>query len=392
MKKILIILIMCVLLTGCASTQATSATTTASTTTTEGTIPNGLEPLTAATDCEEAYMDGGWVCIWADEFSGTEVDLTKWTYEINGDGGGNQELQYYTDANATVADGILSITAKNESYLGKSYTSSRLNSKYKGDFQYVRVIARAKMPTGVGTWPAIWMMPTMSEYGGWPDSGEIDIMEYVGYDPDVIHSTIHTERFNHMLGTQISYTKAVENAETEYHDYQLDWYPGHMVAYVDGVKIGEFNYAASFTDEYPYYECFPFDSPFYLILNLAVGGSWGGAEGVDPDAFPTALQVDYVRVYKLDYATIDQTAPTTPEDIHLAELADTIYWDASDDDYGVEQYAIYVDGVLRDYSSLNQYTFTNLTAGNTYSIQIQAVDFVGRTSELSGTLLFTFSG
>jgi len=392
MKKLSIILFMCFFLVGCTSVTTGQTTSSTTTSTTEVTIPNGLEPLTAVSDCEVAELDGGWVCIWADEFSGDAVDETKWNFEINGDGGGNQELQYYIRDNATVSEGILSITAIHENYLNKTYTSSRINTKYKGDFQYVKVVVSAKMPSGVGTWPAIWMMPTLAEYGGWPDSGEIDIMEYVGYEEDVIHSTIHTERFNHTLGTQIGFSTDIENVETEFHVYELDWYPGHMETYIDGTKTGEFNYAAAFTSAYAYSECFPFDSPFYLILNLAVGGTWGGSEGVDAEAFPTSLQVDYVRIYKLDYASIDRETPTTPENIQLAQLANTIYWDASDNDYGVEKYAIYVDGQLRDYASLNQYTLFGLVNGQTYNIQVQAVDFVGRVSSMSNSLLFTYGG
>jgi len=404
MKKLLIMMLLPLFLIGCqtvTTTVATTATTTTTTTTTETTttqttttiisgVPNGLEPLEAVSDCDNPTLEGGWVCVWADEFNGDAVDETKWNFEVNGDGGGNQELQYYRRENATVSGGYLNITAKLESYLGKLYTSARLNTKYKGTFEYVRIDFRAKMPSGRGTWPAIWMMPLMNAYGGWPDSGEIDILEYVGYNPDVLYTTLHTEVFNGRLGTQLGYSKTIEAAETAYHDFSFIWSPGQIKTYVDDAKIAEFNYAPYFTRDYAYYQVFPFDSPFFLIVNLAVGGTWGGAEGVDPDIFPTTLSVDYIRVYRLDYATFDTENPSTPVDLEPANLANTIFWDAATDDYGVEKYAIYVDGVFRAYSSLNQYTLTGLDDGTTYNIQVQAVDFVGRTSGKSAMLSFTY--
>jgi len=386
MKKIIIALFLVFVLFGC----ETVTTPIVTTLTTSDEVPNNLAPLVAAEDCTVPSLDGGWVCIWADEFSGTAVDETKWTFEINGDGGGNNELQYYRKENATVADGILTITAKQESYLDHLYTSSRLNTKYKGNFEYVRIQVRAQMPAGRGTWPAIWMMPLMNAYGGWPNSGEIDIMEYVGYDPDTIYSTLHTEIFNSRLGTQLGYHLDILNAETEFHDYEMIWSPGRILTYVDGDKIGEFNYTPSMTKANPYYEAFPFDQPFFLILNQAIGGAWGGAQGVDPDIFPTEFKIDYVRVYKLDYATIDETAPTAPADLEPATLANTIYWTKSSDDFGVEGYIIYLNGAFYRYANLNQLTLTALNDGETYDIQVEAVDFVGRNSPLSPILSYTY--
>jgi len=354
-------------------------------------VPNGLLPLSAVEDCDVTTLDGGWTCIWADEFNGSVVDETKWNFEVNGSGGGNGELQYYTRENAQVVDGKLVITAIKESYLGMDYTSSRLTTKYKGTFKYVRIVVRAKMATGVGTWPAIWMMPLMNAYGGWPDSGEIDIMEYVGYDANRIYSTIHTERFNHNLGTQIGFNRLVPNAETEFHDYEMIWSPGYIKTLVDGNTIGEFNYVPAFTSDVPYSEAFPFDQEFFLILNLAVGGSWGGSQGVDVNAFPTTFEIDYARVYKQDYATLDEEVPSDPTGISLAQLKNTLYWQKTADDYGVEQYAVYIDGDFSRYASLNQITLTGLNVGQTYQIQIQAIDFVGRVSGLSDSFSLTYT-
>jgi beta-glucanase (GH16 family) len=355
-------------------------------------VPNGMLPLEAITGCNEPTLDDGqWVCIWADEFEGDEIDLTKWSFQTGGDGWGNNEVQYYREENASIVDGKLVITAKNESFGGRQYTSARLTTRYRGDFRYARVIVRAKMPSGVGTWPAIWMMPTMNAYGTWPNSGEIDIMEHVGYQPNVIHTTIHTAKFNHNDNTQLGYSKTIQNAETEFHDYEIIWSPGSIESFVNGERYGQFAYSAAFNQEIDYHRAFPFDQLFYIILNVAVGGNWGGREGVDPEAFPTSMEVDYVRVYQLDYATLDKDVPTTPENLRIAQnLANSIFWAPSSDDTGVEKYAVYINGELIEYTNLNQYRLRNLERGQSYQVQIQAIDFVGRKSTLSDTLLVNF--
>lgn len=397
MKKLILILVLSLALVGCAtSTTATTSlttTTTPSATQTETTaatgVPNGLPPLSAVSDCDVPLLDGGWVCVWADEFSGDAVDETKWTFEVNGDGGGNNELQYYTRNNATVSDGILAITARAESYGGKLYTSSRINTKYKAAFQYVKIVFRAQMPAGRGTWPAIWMMPLLSAYGGWPNSGEIDMMEYVGYNPDTVYTTLHTKIYNGMLGNMIGYSKGVADLEEEFHDFEYTWTPGHMEMAVDGITYAQFNYVPGLSRDYKYNEVWPFDTPFFLIMNLAVGGNWGGSQGVDPTIFPTSLLVDYVRVYKLDYATLDLEAPSAPEDLEPANVANTIYWDPASDDCGVEAYYVFVNGAFKTSTTINQVTLSGLVSGETYDIRIQAVDFVGRVSPLSSILSFT---
>jgi len=394
MKKYLAILLGIIMMTAliaCTNTDPTDPTVDPTVDPTIPTVPNGLLPLVATPDCAVPTLEGGWTCIWADEFDGDSLDETKWNYEIDGQGGGNQELQYYRRENVSVVDGKLIITARQESFMNRSYTSGRITTKYKGTFQYVRIVARAKMPTGRGTWPAIWMMPLFNRYGGWPNSGEIDIMEYVGYQPNVIHTTIHTRKFNHNIGTQIGYTKNITNAETEFNDYEMIWSPGRILTYVNGEQIGfGFTYSAAFNQDVPYHYAFPFDQEFYLILNLAVGGTWGGAMGIDPDVWPATMEVDYVRVYKQDYAVTDQTPPTAPTNIQIAMLKNTIFWNPSTDDRGVENYEIYLDGTFHRLANLNQHTFTGLVSGQTYAVQIRAIDFVGRGSEFSDTLLFTY--
>jgi len=375
MKKILMIVCLLFILIGCRSND------TEPTDTTDDSLPNGLTPLIATEDCLVPTLDDGWVCIWADEFEGDTVDETKWHFEDGGYGGGNRELQYYTRNNTTVEDGKLIITSKLEDMDGKRYTSSRLNTKYKASFQYVRISVSAKMPSGNGTWPAIWMMPLMNVYGGWPNSGEIDIMEYVGRNQNEILSTIHTKKFNHNLGTQLGYHRVYENVETEFKNYEMIWMPGTILTYVDGDKLGEFNYTPAFNQEVPYYDAHPFDQEFFLIINLAIGGTLAGA--VDDAIFPQTFEIEHVRVYKKDYAVLDKEAPEVPTEIRTATLKNTLWWLKSHDDIGVEKYAIYLDGEFHKYANLQQVTLTGLNVGQSYQVQIQAIDFVGRVSEKS---------
>ncbi len=233
--------------------------------------------------------------MWEDNFStGSAPDLAKWSYDIGGSGWGNNELQYYTNAgNATIAGGELAITAKKENFSGREYTSARMVTKGKGDFLYGKFEVRAKLPKGRGTWPAIWMLPTDQDYGTWPASGEIDIMEHVGYDPNNVHSTIHTSAYNGMRNTQKSANKIIADATDAYHVYTTEWTPYSIRSYIDGVKYFEF------VNEGKGYTVWPFDKKQHLLLNIAVGGNWGGVQGVDNTIFPATMQVDYVRVYRM---------------------------------------------------------------------------------------------
>ena len=233
---------------------------------------------------------------WQDEFDYTGLpDPAKWSFEQGGDGWGNHELQYYTRSlkNAHVGDGVLSIVARRQKIEGSDYSSARLRSKGKGDFRYGRFEVRAKLPIGRGTWPAIWMLPTDQVYGGWPKSGEIDIMEHVGYDPGRIHITMHTGAYNHVLGTQKTAIHPVDDATTQFHRYRVDWTPATIRGYIDDVQVYEF------VNEGTGPAAWPFDQRFHFLLNIAVGGDWGGKEGVDKNIFPATLQIDYVRAYKL---------------------------------------------------------------------------------------------
>ncbi|MCL7987330.1 glycoside hydrolase family 16 protein [Sphingobacterium sp. lm-10] len=236
---------------------------------------------------------------WADEFDKDGLpDTNKWSYDVGSlhNGWGNQELQYYTDAdskNVAVKDGHLYIHALPEQKEGLDYTSARLVSKGKGDFLYGRFEVRAKVPEGKGTWPAVWMLPTDWKYGAWPNSGEIDILEHVGYDPDVVHISVHTKAYHHSIGTQKTAFRKIENARDDFHVYRVDWTPDYIKGFVDGQEL------FSFANERSGFKAWPFDQKFHWLINLAVGGFWGGAKGVDREAFPAAFVVDYVRVYDL---------------------------------------------------------------------------------------------
>jgi beta-glucanase (GH16 family) len=235
--------------------------------------------------------------VWSDEFDYTGTpDSTKWDYDLGSkDGWGNNELQYYTNdsKNVRVENGILIIEARKDSIERLPYTSSRLVTKHKGDWLYGRIEVRAKLPSGKGTWPAIWMLSTDWKYGGWPTSGEIDIMEHVGYDPGVIHGTIHTEAYNHIKQTQKEGIIEIPDAESTFHTYAIDWKENRIDFFVDDTR-----YHTVMRDPKDDYRGWPFDQPFHLILNIAVGGNWGGRHGVDESIWPQKMEVDYVRVYQ----------------------------------------------------------------------------------------------
>lgn len=240
----------------------------------------------------------GYTLVWNDEFNGSRIDYKKWEYEVNGNGGGNNELQYYTpkDDNSFVKDGRLFIVAIKEQFSGpdgtRDYTSARLRTLNKGDWLYGRIEVSAKLPSGRGTWPAIWMLPSDWEYGGWPNSGEIDIMEHVGYDPNRVHGSVHTAAYNHTIGTQRSAVLPVPTALTEFHKYAVEWFEDRIEFYINDI------FYFTFSNENKGWETWPFDKRFHLILNIAVGGNWGGVQGIDSNVFPATMEIDYVRVYK----------------------------------------------------------------------------------------------
>jgi len=233
---------------------------------------------------------------WADEFDYTGLpEASKWDYDLGGSGWGNNEKQLYTNSlsNVSVGDGKLTITAKKESMNGMAYTSTRLVTRNKMDVLYGRFEVKAKLPTGRGTWPAIWMLPTDRSYGEWPKSGEIDIMEHVGYDQNNVHFSTHTEAYYFRINTQKTSSKLIPDASTAFHLYRVDWTPYAVRGYFDNVLVFEF------VNEGKGYKVWPFDKRFHLLLNLAVGGDWGGAQGIDDNIFPQKFEIDYVKYFKM---------------------------------------------------------------------------------------------
>ncbi len=241
--------------------------------------------------------------LWADEFGYSgPPDPQKWGFDVGGHGWGNRELQYYTDSreeNARVENGNLVIEAQREDWNGREYTSARLISKGKAAWTYGRFEVRAKLPSGRGTWPAIWLLPALKTYadGDWPDNGEIDIMEHVGFDPDIIHASIHTRAYHHSINTHKTGKIHLRKARTDFNVYAVEWTPEEIRSYVNEQHYFTFR-NERLTDPAADYKQRPFDRPFYLILNISVGGSWGGAQGVDESIWPQRMEIDYVRVYR----------------------------------------------------------------------------------------------
>jgi len=233
--------------------------------------------------------------VWSDEFNYKGLpDSTKWSYNVGGQGWGNKELQYYTDKkleNARVENGYLIIEAKKEAIGNNAYSSARLVTKGKGDWLYGRIDVRARIPKGVGTWPAIWMLGSSTPFH-WPDDGEIDIMEHVGYDQGVVHASIHCKKYFHSIGTQKTAITTVADCSEAFHVYSLDWDAETITMLVDNKPY------FSFKNEHSDRTAWPFDKPMHLLLNIAVGGGWGGQKGVDDAIFPQKMEIDYVRVYQ----------------------------------------------------------------------------------------------
>ncbi|GHU79610.1 beta-glucanase [Bacteroidia bacterium] len=242
----------------------------------------------------------GYSLVWQDEFNDAQQgngkaalpNTTEWWYETGAGGWGNHELQNYipgvsgNDTCAQIFDGTLKITAKKA---GSQVLSVRMNTKQNWTYGYFE--ARLKLPQGKGTWPAFWMMP--QNFKAWPDDGEIDIMEEVGFRPNWVSSSVHCKAYYHSIGTQKTAEKFVATAESDFHIYAVEWTADVIRGFVDGAKYFEFP-----NDKKGNKDTWPFNTPFYLKLNLAWGGDWGGAQGVDESKLPATYEVDYVRVYQ----------------------------------------------------------------------------------------------
>lgn len=251
------------------------------------------QPTKGVTSPSPAAAQTGWTLVFSDEFNAPgSPDPAKWGYETGYIR--NQEAQYYTSRaeNARVESGALVIEARKEPYQSFGYTSASLNTLGRFEFLYGRVEVRAKIPTGNGTWPAIWMLGVNRRDVGWPACGEIDIMENVGFDPHRISAAIHTTAYNHTKGTQKSAKIDVASPWEDFHVYAMEWYPDRIEIFVDGQKYFTFRHEGTGS------AAWPFDTPQYLLINLAIGGSWGGQRGIDDARFPHRYLVDYVRIYQ----------------------------------------------------------------------------------------------
>jgi beta-glucanase (GH16 family) len=235
-----------------------------------------------------------WTLVWSDEFDYKGLpDPKRWGYEVGFIR--NNEAQYYTEArkeNARVEDGMLIITARKEAYRNAEYTSASLHTRDTATWTYGRIEVRAKLPRGIGMWPAIWMLGANIDAVGWPACGEIDIMENVGFDPHNIHFNVHTQAYNHMIGTNKGNRIPLRNPHEDFHIYAIEWFEDRIDFYLNDRKTYTFENEGTGVDTWP------FDQPFYLILNAAVGGSWGGQYGIADSIFPQEYQIDYVRVYQ----------------------------------------------------------------------------------------------
>lgn len=232
-----------------------------------------------------------WKLVWQDEFNYQGLpDTTKWSYDVGDHGWGNNEKQNYTNQNtenARVNGKHLIIEALKK---GNNYTSARLVTHGKGFWKYGKVEVRAKLPIGLGSWPAIWMLA--NDMKTWPDDGEIDIMEHVGYDAGVVHASVHTKNFNHIIGTQKTNKVFVKNVSKKFHIYSVEWDKEKLSISIDNKVF------FTFQNDHTGYKSWPFDNPMYLILNIAVGGNWGGKNGINDSTMPWKIYVDYVRVYQ----------------------------------------------------------------------------------------------
>jgi beta-glucanase (GH16 family)/glycerophosphoryl diester phosphodiesterase len=271
------------------------------------------EPELVFKSIDTSPIKKGYQLVWSDEFNYKgKPDSAKWTYDYGFKA--NNEKQYFTDSlkNARVENGYLIIEAHKEKVANKDfknpeikgwqkykseidsaqYTSVRLKTEGLAAWQYGRIEARAKLPKGRGMWPAIWMLSEKREGIGWPESGEIDIMEHVGYDNDTIHGTIHTKAYNHTKGTQKGKTIFIDKPNDTFHMFAVEWTPEKIDFILDGVVYNHIENEHKTNAEWP------FDNQFYLIMNVSVGGMWGGRQGIDDSIFPQKMVVDYVRVFQ----------------------------------------------------------------------------------------------
>ena len=265
-------------------------------------LANGFEYITTNEpellfeEIKNSPVAKGWSLKWSDEFNYKGLpDSTKWGYNEGGHGWGNNERQYYTKAdtnNAIVGKGVLSIISRKGKKEKNDYTSARILSKGKATWTYGRIEVSAKLPKGVGLWPAIWMLGADIDKTKWPACGEIDIMEHVGHKADIILGTVHTGAFNHIKHTQKGEKTIIKDPYNSFNTYAIEWDAEKIVFFLNDTEYFRFNNEHKTSAEWP------FDKPFFLIMNTAIGGDLGGKEGIDDTIFPAVFEIDYVRVFQ----------------------------------------------------------------------------------------------
>lgn len=322
-----------------------------------------------------------WKIVWSDEFNYNGApDPTKWSC-LTGDLKWNNDKQFYTkSANTEVKGGNLVVTAKKEDYENNKYTSALLRTIDNGDWLYGKIEIRAKLPTGTGIWPAIWLKPTDEVYGRYDfASGEIDIMEHVGYEKNTVHSTVHTNKRNMNNGLGISSAAEVKNISNEFHTYSIEWLKDKIDFFVDGNKHFTYEKIADDPTEWP------FDQRFYLILNISVGGRWGGDKGIDNSIFPQKMVIDWIRVYQKDeHIHLNKKFVQVSDKNELLKNSDFTNgyraWDLYNHDVAKSQLDISngqmkvnIDNTGSESWHIELYqSGINLEKGNTYTIEFEA--------------------
>lgn len=279
-RPIFLLIPVVLLLTAACSTLAPAATPTIA--------PTPTPQPTATPEWQLA----GWDLVWQDEFDGSDIDRDNWKFDIGGNGWGNSEAQTYTDRseNARIEDGHLVIEAHKERFVNQDHTSARLKTQGLQSWQYGRIEARIQIPGGQGIWPAFWMLGDSITDVSWPTSGEIDIMENIGREPQMIHGTVHGPNYSGANGIGASHYLAEETYSAEFHEFAVEWELEQIRWYMDDTL-----YFTLTPDDVP--GDWVYDQPFFIILNVAVGGQWPGYPD-DTTVFPQQMLVDYVRVYQ----------------------------------------------------------------------------------------------
>ena len=263
-------------------------------------ICNCIALLMVPAQAQEPSGGTGRKLVWEDNFDGDSLDYSKWGIEVNAFGGGNGELQIFTDRkeNVRVAGGNLILEARrdNANMMGtkREYSSGRVRTKNRGDWKYGRIEVRAKLPAGAGLWPAIWMLPTGDKYGGWAKSGEIDIMEFRGQNTNEVLGTLHYgDAWPNNASSGKEYKLPQGNFAEDFHTFAIEWQAGKIQWFVDGKLVQTQTKWSSTGGVFPA----PFDQKFHLLLNLSVGGGFVGSVGANTK-FPAQYLIDYVRVYQ----------------------------------------------------------------------------------------------